>query len=170
MTTTTCAPNHTNVSKKYRVHVSGLIQWQAYRFLDAQLSKALATHHISAPEWKTLGIICDEGSIGSLDLSSKLMVRAALVTRIVTSLVEKKLVTSSVSEKDGRARVIMATPHGLRTLSSLEPVVREYLQPLLQGLKAGSMESYMETLSQIVANGRRSAQAGERTEERVFGP
>lgn len=133
--------------------MSGLIQWQAYRFLDARLSEALSTHRLSAPEWKALGIICDEGHLSSTDLSAKLMVRAALVTRIVASLVAKELVTSVANENDARARVIGATAQGQQVLSSLEPIVQKHLQPLLQGVKTESMKIYMDTLSQIVLNG-----------------
>jgi MarR family transcriptional regulator for hemolysin len=140
------------------IHRSGILQWQAYRALEERLDSALRAQGLSAPEWKTLGVIfdaCEEG-IRPLQIAALLGVKAPLVTRIIDSLLQKSLVKIVVPPGDGRVRIIYLSAKGEKVFIKSSERVEQEMRSLLQGTKPEEMKVYKDILVRMIKNQKRA--------------
>ena len=142
--------------KLSRIHVSGILQWQSYRVLEEHLDRGLIQQKLSAPEWKTLGVIYDACSDGirSLHISKMLGVKPPLVTRILESLETKKLVSINAVKEDGRVRMVRMTKKGEETFLKASECVEEAMKRVLHGVSPSEMKVYKIVLLKILENGK----------------
>jgi MarR family transcriptional regulator for hemolysin len=140
------------------IHRSGILQWQAYRALEERLDGALREQGLSAPEWKTLGVIFDAGDSGirPLQIASSLGVKAPLVTRIIDSLLQKSLVKIVVPADDGRVRIIYLSSKGEKVFIKSSERVEQEMRSILQGTKPEEMKIYKDILLRMIKNQKRA--------------
>lgn len=139
-----------------RIHSAGILQWQSYRILEEHLDRSLEIHKISAPEWKTLGIVFDAGKDGirSLQIAKKLGVKPPLVTRVLESLERKKLINIRHLKEDARVRLVLLTSRGEKVFLDASMAVGMAMYRLLDGVAAKDRKAYKRVLIQILENGR----------------
>lgn len=140
------------------IHKTGILQWQSYRVLEEHLDRGLTQQKLSAPEWKTLGVIYDACSDGirSLHIAKMLGVKPPLVTRILESLETKKLVSISTVKEDGRVRMVRMTKKGKEVFLKASESVEEVMKTLLQGVSPGERKAYKSVLLKILENGKKA--------------
>jgi DNA-binding MarR family transcriptional regulator len=140
------------------IHRSGILQWQAYRALEEQLEFALSELDLSAPEWKTLGVVFDAAAAGirPLQIASILGVKAPLVTRTIDSLLQKNLVKIIVPEGDGRVRIIYLSSKGEKLFIKSSEQVEEAMRVILQGTKPEDLRIYKEILLRMIENQKKA--------------
>lgn len=138
------------------IYRAGLLQWQSYRVLEDHLDQALLPYKLSAPEWKTLGIIFDATSTGirSLQIAEKLGVKPPLVTRILESLEYKKLVTIQTVKEDGRVRMVKLSKKGETSLLEASQSAERAMEKLLRGVRSEDRVAYKSVLLKILENGK----------------
>jgi DNA-binding MarR family transcriptional regulator len=142
----------TNNQTTYKV---GLLQAKAYRALKKHTTEALAHLDVSSVEWAFLGILYDnKNGIRSSDAADELGVEAPFITATFGKLEKKDLVETKVDKTDSRAKLLCLTASGRQFVTSTETHVRSKMRPILTGLSAKDVISYLVVLEKIIENSK----------------
>jgi len=101
--------------------------WRLYDRLKLIEDELFAAHGLSSQQYNTLRLLkaALPGSMGTLELASRLISRAPDITRLVNKLESRGLVERHPDPADGRAVRIMLTPRGSGILASLAAPLAE---------------------------------------------
>lgn len=133
---------------------AGILQGKSYRVMQNQLSETLLPYSLSIPEWKILGLLFDTKELKAVDLAAHLDVDPPLVTRLLNTLEEKKLVQKKNHITDKRVTLITITDKGGKLIPQIEKSVRKTMKELLTGVSIEEMGAYIKVLQTIIQQGQ----------------
>lgn len=136
-----------------KTYISGVIHGKAHRVVMSHVSNVLLPYNLSAPEWKLLGMLAENGGVKLAKLAELLGVEAPLVTSLVDSLEKKNLVRRKNDPQDKRAKIIEATKKALIMLEDIEPKILAKAGILFDGVSQDDLRTYLRVLDTIVKNG-----------------
>ncbi|MBI3572898.1 MAG: MarR family transcriptional regulator [Candidatus Kerfeldbacteria bacterium] len=138
-------------TKSYR---AGLLQAKVYRLLKVTTAQLLKPDGISTLDWALLGILADHRrGMQSKSLAAKLGVDAAFITVLVRALETQGLLTRSVDQHDRRIKIITLTRAGQSFVKRTDVRLRKGIRPLLRGISAKDLSTYLQVLIHIERNG-----------------
>ena len=140
-------------NKKIRLttYNAGLLQSKAYRALNVFMSKALAKHDLSIPQWAALGILYDEKECRPSTLAATLGIKPPVATRLLNALESKGLVVRTAHADDNRGAVVRITPHGTKLVTIVERQLRSEMRLFLSDIKLNELASYIKVLSKLAS-------------------
>ncbi len=116
---------------------------------------------LTEQQWRVLEEIATEHFMPSMFARDRESTAAA-VSRIIRQLLDKKLISVSVSPNDGRQRRYVLTARGTRTLDTLRTSRREAIDSVWMGLDAADLRD-VARISATLAE-RLEAYASDRTD------
>jgi MarR family transcriptional regulator, negative regulator of the multidrug operon emrRAB len=123
------------------------------RDLAAVHDRLLHPQGLSEPDFKVLMVLFSQenGSAYPSELCARLAQSPANITRISDALVERGLITRSLSEQDRRRMVLKITPQGERLLHEFLPSMFLMVRQCFAGLSDEDIGSITSLLRQIAA-------------------
>jgi len=115
-------------------------------------SEALEQHDLSIAMWRVLLILASAGAQRQVDLSDQTSVEVSTLSRLISKLAQKGLVTRARAKNSNREVTIALTRKGSALVSELMPVARDLEQIAISHLSSGELAALKRTLRQIYQN------------------
>jgi DNA-binding MarR family transcriptional regulator len=113
---------------------------------------ALARHGLTIDMWRVLAALANAGSGRQVDLAGMTSIETSTVSRLVTRLVRKGLVTRSRSRTSNREVVVQLSARGRTLVRRLVPVALDLERLASSGVSASKMSAVKRTLRGVYAN------------------
>ncbi len=138
---------------KISTYQIGLIQAQAYRYLQVQFQAALAPFELTIPEWSLLGLLYDNKEMNLTQITQALKTKASHPTVLVDQLEKRGLVSRSLHRKDKRTKIVSLTAKGKDLVPNVEMQARVRIGLAVGHIDRELLEDYFKAL-QMLAAGR----------------
>jgi DNA-binding MarR family transcriptional regulator len=138
---------------KVATYQIGLVQAQAYRYLQAHFQAALKPFDLTIPEWSLLGLLYDHNEMTLTQITAALKSKASHPTVLVDRLEERDLVHRSVHKNDKRTKLVALTPKGKALVPEIENIARAHIGQAVGHVDRKLLENYFQVL-QLLAVGR----------------
>jgi DNA-binding MarR family transcriptional regulator len=119
-------------------------------------SEALEKHDLSIAMWRILLSLASAGAQRQVDLSDQTSAEVSTLSRLVSKLAQKGLVTRARAKNSNREVTIALTRKGSALVSELIPIARHLEQTAISHLSSGELVTLKKTLRQIHENLTRS--------------
>lgn len=115
-------------------------------------SEALEKYDLSIAMWRVLLSLASAGAQRQVDLSDQTSVEVSTLSRLVSKLAQKGLVTRARAENSNREVTIALTGKGNELVSALIPIARHLEQTAISHLSSKELVALKKTLRQIYRN------------------
>jgi MarR family transcriptional regulator, organic hydroperoxide resistance regulator len=115
-------------------------------------SEALEKYDLSIAMWRVLLNLASAGAQRLVDLSDQTSVEVSTLSRLVSKLAQKGLVTRARAENSNREVTIALTSKGNELVSELIPVARHLEQTAISHLSSKELVALKKILRQIYQN------------------
>ena len=129
-----------------------LVNRVGFALVASYTRKALAEHNLGIDMWRLLAVLANRGAQRQVDLAAMTTIDASTMSRLVTRLVHRGLVTRGRSETSSREVVVALSPKGQALVQRLIPVAKELEQTTSAGLPAKEMAVVKRALRQMYDN------------------
>jgi DNA-binding MarR family transcriptional regulator len=113
---------------------------------------ALAREHMTIDMWRILAVLSDNGCQRQVDLADMTSIEASTVSRLVTRLVHRGLVTRSRSHTNNREVIVQLSPKGSALVRKLIPVALDLERVAIAGIPATELAAIKRSLRRVHAN------------------
>ncbi len=137
----------------------------AQREGDRLLSAALEPIGLTTSQAEVLRVLYDYAPLSLIELGERLICETGSPSRLVNTLVEKKLVERKTSERDRRMVTLLLTPSGRQVAEQVRAIEQVFYAQLASVLESNSLEAISTVLWRFVA-GRPAADALMRRKEK----
>jgi homoprotocatechuate degradation regulator HpaR len=121
----------------------------------ARFRPMLARHGVTEQQWRVLRVLDEAGSLEPTELAVRASVLPPSLTRIVKSLLNRKLVTRRKVKDDGRRAVIAIAPAGRALIKELSPERRAIYREIERRFGREELRQLLDLLESLVRrNGR----------------
>lgn len=125
---------------------------QYSKLANQAMEDALRPYNIGRTQWYILYHIYHSRTLSQKDLQTQLQVESATLTKILSSLIRKNLVTQTQSKKDRRSKLLVLSPEGEEMWKSLPDPIDEVKARALKGIEAKDIEMARLVLQAAVHN------------------
>jgi DNA-binding MarR family transcriptional regulator len=115
-------------------------------------AEALAQHGLSIAMWRVMVVLAANGSQRQIDLADLTSIDSSTLSRLVTRLVQMRLVTRSRSTKSNREVAVKLSPKGSALVARLIPIARDYETIASAGLSREELTVLKNCLRRIYSN------------------
>ncbi len=122
-----------------------------FNVLDKSMAQKVAPHGITGIEYSLLWY-CLEGEWTATRLAQVLPVDAARISRIVTELVDKGLLSRRRLRSDRRIVMLRLTEEGRELASHISQEMQRYYVILTEGIGEEEIRVFEDFISKIIAN------------------
>jgi len=127
----------------YRLNVlSNLLNKQTVRFLKDE-------HGIAIPDWRVLLLLVQSGPMSIRDLASLSRADKALISRVVSRLIDLGLVVRKTNDYDARLVQVSITEKGRDVFNNIQPRARVRQQVLRSILEPDELEVLDRALTKL---------------------
>ena len=116
-----------------------LLNRVGFALVASYTRKALAEQDLNIDMWRLLAALANRGASRQVDLAVMTTIDTSTISRIVTRLVHRGLVTRGRSKTSSREVVVALSPKGQALVQRLIPVAKELEQTTSAGLPAKDM-------------------------------
>jgi DNA-binding MarR family transcriptional regulator len=113
---------------------------------------ALAREHLTIAMWRVLATLSGAGEQRQIDLADMTTIDVSTLSRLVTRLVGRGLVTRQRSTVSNREVTVALTPKGIALVRRLIPIAAELERIAIAGLPAKEVAALKRTLRRVHAN------------------
>jgi DNA-binding MarR family transcriptional regulator len=113
---------------------------------------ALARERLTIDMWRVLAALSDNGGQRQVDLAGMTSIETSTVSRLVTRLVHRGLVTRSRSRNNNREVVVRLSTKGTLLVRKLIPTARALERRALAGVPAAELAAVKRSLRRFYAN------------------
>ena len=145
------------MSSRKRTEVFDLEEMLTYQVSMLYSRLALATSRqlargfdLALREWRVLALLAKAESISASDLVSRSPMDKASVSRAVTNLVNRGLVSTRPDPQDARVRNLALTRAGWRMYERIAPLSVERQQALLSALTSTEQKTLFRVLDKLM--------------------
>ena len=139
---TTCQCRHFGPLMGYCDHQIHKLMDRRTRFMD-----------VSPMQSRVLGFLYNmEGDVNQRALEQFLMVKPSTVNGIVCRLEDKGLITRTISEQDGRCRLLHLTEQGKACYHMIKDVIEQVEREMEQGFTPEELDTLRSLLLRVAAN------------------
>ena len=114
--------------------------------------EALAHERLTIDMWRVLAALSDNGGQRQVDLAGMISIEASTISRLVTRLVHRGLVTRSRSRTSNREVIVQLSPKGAALVRRLIPVALHLERVALADISAGELAGIKRLLRRIFTN------------------
>lgn len=133
-------------------HQAALLQAKAHRKLRQEVSLLLSPFNLNLLEWALLGIVAADTTVRITSAASELGVEIPMITSLLNSLEEKKMIERSVDQQDKRKRTLTLTKLGIETLACSQSHLKTELQHYFSSVSAQDLQGYFKVLNAIITS------------------
>jgi DNA-binding MarR family transcriptional regulator len=113
---------------------------------------ALEPHGLSIVMWRVLVTLSQLGPLRQIDLAEQTSIDVSTLSRLVTRLGQKGLVTRARSTNSNREVTVRVTPKTEALMAELIPIARRLERRAIAGLSARELKAAKDALRRIHAN------------------
>lgn len=139
-----------------KLHLSGYLPYLVNRLGSAMVERfseqALARHDLSIAMWRVLVVLADMGPQRQIDLSALTSVDVSTLSRLVTRLTRRGLVTRARSAESNREVTVALTAKAKALIGELVPVARKLEETATAGLQPGAVSAAKAALRRMYKN------------------
>lgn len=122
---------------------------------------ALAPHRLSIAMWRVMAVLASSGSLRQIDLADLTSIDSSTLSRLVTRLVQRGLVTRTRSARNNREVAVKLSAKGTALVGRLIPMARDYEAAAIAGLSRQDLAVLKRCLRRVYENMKpRPAAAG----------
>lgn len=114
--------------------------------------QALARHDLSIAMWRVLVVLADMGPQRQVDLSALTSIDVSTLSRLVTRLSRRGLVSRKRSSESNREVIVALTAKAKALVAELVPVARKLEEAATAGLPVGAVSAAKTVLRQMYEN------------------
>jgi DNA-binding MarR family transcriptional regulator len=115
-------------------------------------SNTLARHDLSIAMWRVLAALSANGEQRQTDLAAMTSIDESTLSRLVTRLVRRSLVTRTRSKSNSREVVVQLSPKGRALVDTLIPIARKLEEQAVAGVPAKDLALVKRSLRRMYAN------------------
>jgi DNA-binding MarR family transcriptional regulator len=120
--------------------------------LIERFTDGLKPYGITLPMWRVLAVLHRRGATRFGTLVSQTMIEPPTLSRLVTALQGKDLITKTSSDVDARGVLILPTKKGLEVVERVTPHAFEVERETLAGLTEDEAEMFRRLVRRVCAN------------------
>jgi DNA-binding MarR family transcriptional regulator len=120
--------------------------------LIERFTDGLRPYGITLPMWRVLAVLHRRGATRFGTLVSQTMIEPPTLSRLVTALQAKGLITKTSSDVDARGVLILPTKKGLEVVERVTPHAFEVERETLAGLTEDEAEMFRRLVRRVCAN------------------
>jgi DNA-binding MarR family transcriptional regulator len=113
---------------------------------------ALEPHGLSIVMWRVLVTLSQMGPLRQIDVAEQTSIDVSTLSRLVTRLAQRGLVTRARSASSNREVTLRTTPKAERLMADLIPIARRLERTAMAGLSANELEVTKASLRRIHRN------------------
>ncbi len=114
--------------------------------------ETLAGEHLTIDMWRVLAALSENGGQRQVDLAGMTSIETSTVSRLVTRLVHRGLVTRSRSRSNSREVVVQLSSKGATLVRKLIPIALDLERAALTGIPAKDLAAIKGWLRRMYAN------------------
>lgn len=114
--------------------------------------EVLAHESLTVPMWRVLAVLWHDGAQRIGDLAELTSIEISTLSRLLTSMQQRKLVNRSRARSDARVVMVELTARGLTTTKRLVPAAVELEDSLLVGFDEQDSVTLKNLLSRLFVN------------------
>jgi len=115
-------------------------------------TEALARHGLSIAMWRVMAVLASTGEQRQIDLAELTSIEASTLSRLVSRMMRKGLVTRTRSASSNREVVVRLSGKGSALVERLIPVGREFEKIAIAGLSAEELAVAKRCLRRMYDN------------------
>ena len=113
---------------------------------------ALARHDLSIAMWRVLAALSANGEQRQVDIAGMISIDVSTLSRLVTRLMRRGLVTRTRSKSNSREVVVQLSPKGRALVETLIPVARRLEATAITGMAAKDLAVVKRSLRRMHGN------------------
>ena len=129
-----------------------LINRVGFALVASFTGTALVRNELSIAMWRVLAALSNNGEQRQIDLAAMTSIDASTLSRLVTRLVRRGLVSRSRSQRSSREVVVGLTPKGRALVRRLIPVAKDLERTAIAGLSGRELAVVKRALRQMYKN------------------
>jgi DNA-binding MarR family transcriptional regulator len=115
-------------------------------------AEALAPHRLSIAMWRVMAVLASSGSQRQIDLADLTSIDSSTLSRLVTRLVQRGLVTRTRSTRSNREVAVKLSAKGTALVGRLIPIAHEYETVAIAGLSPQELIALKRCLRRVYNN------------------
>jgi MarR family transcriptional regulator, organic hydroperoxide resistance regulator len=123
---------------------------------------ALAEHGLSIAMWRVIAVLASHGSQRQIDLADLTSIEVSTLSRLVTRLIRKGLVTRTRSVNSDREVAVKLSAKGQSLVNHLIPIALDFEAAAIAGLSAKDIAVLKRCLRRMYGNMKNRAVAVDR--------
>ncbi len=127
---------------------------------------ALAQHGLSIVMWRVMAVLASHGSQRQIDLAGLTSIEVSTLSRLVSRLIRKGLVTRTRSANSNREVAVKLTPKGQSLVNHLIPIALEFEAVAIAGLSTKDIAVLKRCLRRMYGNMKNRAAAADKRGQR----
>lgn len=113
---------------------------------------ALAEHGLSIAMWRVMAVLASRGSQRQIDLADLTSIEVSTLSRLITRLIRKGLVTRTRSTNSNREVTVRLSPKGQSLVNHLIPIALDFEAAAIAGLSAKDIAVLKRCLRRMFGN------------------
>jgi DNA-binding MarR family transcriptional regulator len=133
----------------------GYVPYLLRRIADTLIERftdGLKPYGITLPMWRVLAVLHRRGATRFGTLVNQAMIEPPTLSRLVTALQAKGLITKTSSDVDARGVLILPTKKGLEVVERVTPHAFDVERETLAGLTEDEAEMFRRLVRRVCAN------------------
>jgi DNA-binding MarR family transcriptional regulator len=114
--------------------------------------EALVGERLSIAMWRVLAVLSNNGELRQIDLSEMTSIDVSTLSRLVTRLVVRRLVTRHRSKTNSREVVVRLSPKGRTLVDRIIPIAKRLETQAASGLPAKDLAAVKRALQRMFKN------------------
>lgn len=132
----------------YRLNVVGF-------FASRALGRIFGAHFgIDIPQWRVIAQLGEFGTLTARDIGELAQMHKTKVSRAVTELESRGLISRSENRQDRRESFVSLTPPGLRIYRQIVPLALAFQARWTEGIAPDELKAFERVLSTLTERGR----------------
>jgi MarR family transcriptional regulator, organic hydroperoxide resistance regulator len=115
-------------------------------------AEALAPHRLSIAMWRVMAVLASNGSQRQIDLADLTSIDSSTLSRLVTRLVHRGLVTRTRSARSNREVAVKLSAKGTALVGRLIPIAHDYETVAIAGLSPQELAVLKRCLRRVYGN------------------
>jgi len=128
---------------------------------------ALAEHGLSIAMWRVMAVLASRGSQRQIDLADLTSIEVSTLSRLVSRLIRKGLVTRTRSANSNREVAVKLSPKGQSLVNHLIPMALDFEAAAIAGLSGKDIAVLKHCLRRMYGNMKNRAAAKEKRRARA---
>ena len=136
----------------YQPNLIARVVWAVCRHQQASLSRVVSPYRLGGGSYVYLLIIAENPGITQIELSNRLAIDRATVSKMLAALERENLIRRLPHPDDRRSVKLEATRAGMETFDRMSTAVNNFRLKMTDGISPEDQETTLRTLQKILAN------------------